>query len=167
MGTTQKPFQRFSKNPLKDHTMSDHSYSCCWLHMTWAVKNRERQLTKEIRRQLHAHIHQYAKGKNIFLKTCFVNPDHVHVLIDLPTNLAIEQVAKLLKGESSHWINSERLTPDSFQWQRGYGAFSICPSKLEVACQYIAGQEAHHRQQTFQEEIKALVLRYGLKWLDD
>jgi len=147
--------------------MSDHSYSCCWLHLTWAVKNRERLLTPNTRPLLHSHIQENARSKDIFLKALFINADHVHALIDLPTNLTIEQTVKLLKGESSHWINEQRLTMGAFHWQRGYGAFSVCPSKMKEACAYIAGQEEHHRQRTFQDELKALVKHYGLIWKND
>jgi len=56
--------------------------------------------------------------------------------------MSIEQTVKLLKGESSHWLNQQRLTLGSFHWQRGYGAFSVCPAKLKDACEYITRQES-------------------------
>jgi REP element-mobilizing transposase RayT len=59
------------------------------------------------------------------MKTNYVNADHVHVLVDLPTALSIEQLVQLLKGSSSHWINANDILPAKFAWGRGYGAFSV------------------------------------------
>src|SRR6266542_4004145 len=94
----------------------------------------------------------------------YVNPDHVHALIDLPPNRPIEEVVQLLKGESSHWVNENNLVSGKFGWQRGYGAFSVSHSGVEEVGAYIADQEAHHRKRSFAEELKLLVEKYGLQW---
>ena len=101
------------------------------------------------------------------MKINFVNADHVHTLIDLPTNLAIEEVLKLFKGESSHWINEQNLVPGKFAWQRGYGAFSVSQSGVDEVCAYIARQEEHHRKLSFVDELKLFVKRYGLVWCEE
>ena len=85
--------------------MSVHSYSRCWLHLLWATKNRQNSLVKEARKKVSAHLYENAKEKEIYMKINYVNADHVHTLIDLPTKYSIEDVAKLLKGELSYWIN--------------------------------------------------------------
>ena len=69
----------------------------------------------------------------------YVNPDHVHVLVDLPTSLAIEEMMHLLKGASSHWINENNLLPCKFGWGRGYGIFSVSHSGFGEVADYIAG----------------------------
>jgi len=97
---------------------------------------------------------------------CF-NADHTHTLIDLPTNLTIEQVVQLLKGSSSHWINQNRLVKGRFAWGRGYGAFSVSHSDIGRVANYIARQEEHHRRRTFAEEYEIFVKRYGLEWRDE
>jgi putative transposase len=88
-------------------------------------------------------------------------------LVDLPTSLTIEDLMKLLKDESSHWINENKLLPARFGWGRGYGAFSVSHSGVSEVARYIAEQEEHHRKRTFSEELKLLVERYGLKWHED
>ena len=114
-----------------------------------------------------AHLREYAESKGIYMKLNFVNADHVHALIDLPTNLAIEEVLKLFKGESSHWVNEQNLVPGKFAWQRGYGAFSVSQSGVDEVCAYIAGQEEHHRKLSFVDELKLFVKRYGLVWREE
>lgn len=101
------------------------------------------------------------------MKINFINTDHVHALIDLPTSMSIEQVVKLLKGASSHWINQQDLLTGKFAWGRGYAAFSVSQSGVDEVCAYIAGQAEHHRGKSFTEEYARFVKVYGLEWRDE
>ncbi len=147
--------------------MSLHSYSKIWVHLVWATLDREPMLSKPAAEKVAVWFAQYAKEKGIYLKTCYFNTDHVHALIDLPTNQTIENVAQLFKGASSHWINEQKLVNGRFSWGRGYGAFSVSESGVDEVAGYIDGQEEHHRKRSFTEEIRLFVERYGLKWQDD
>ena len=119
------------------------------------------------RSELSAHLHDYAKEKVIYRKINFVNPEHVHALVDLPTNLAIEDMMQLFKGSSSHWVNEQNLITGKFGWARGYGVFSVSESGVAEVCAYIANQEVHHRKRDFIEELRLFVERYGLEWRKD
>ena len=121
-------------------------------------------LTKTSAVKVSGFLGQYSSEKGIYMKLNYVNSDHVHVLVDLPTNLAIEELMHLLKGASSHWINENNLSPLKFAWGRGYGVFSVSHSSLAKVTKYIAGQEEHHRKGSFADEVRTLVERYGLKW---
>jgi REP element-mobilizing transposase RayT len=105
--------------------MSLHSYSRCWLHLVWSTLDREKILAKTVRPPVSRYLSEYAADKGLYMKVNYVNADHVHALIDLPTNLTIENTVQLLKGASSHWINSHDLVNGKFAWGRGYGAFSV------------------------------------------
>ena len=109
----------------------------------------------------------YADEKGIYMKINFVNPDHVHALIDLPTKFSIEDVAQFFKGSSSHWINENNLVPGKFGWGRGYGVFSVSHSAVGEVAKYIANQEEHHRKRSFAEELKQFLKRHELTWHDD
>ena len=147
--------------------MSTHSYSRCWLHLIWATLNRERSLKKSAAMKLSGFLYEYSQSKDIYMKINYVNADHVHALIDLPTKYSIEETMKLLKGASSHWINQERIIAAKFSWGRGYGAFSVSQSNVKDVSKYIANQEEHHRRKTFAEEYEKFVRVYGLEWRDD
>lgn len=147
--------------------MSVHSYSRCWVHLIWATLNREKSLTPAARTQLSKFLSDYSKSKGFYMKINFVNADHVHALIDLPTNYSLEEVAKLFKGSSSHWINQNRVIAGKFAWGRGYGAFSVSESKVAVVAKYIATQEEHHRQKSFAEEFEEFIKAYGLEMKGD
>ena len=121
-------------------------------------------LTRPAAVRVSHHLHQYSSEKGIYMRINYVNPDHVHVLVDLPTRLAIEEMMHLLKGASSHWINENNLLACKFAWGRGYGIFSVSHSGVEEVGRYITRQEQHHRKRTFSEELRRLVECYGLQW---
>jgi REP element-mobilizing transposase RayT len=78
--------------------------------------NREKLLNKTAAARVSQYLNDYAGSKGVYMKINYVNADHVHVLIDLPTALSIEQLTQLLKGSSSHWINSHDIITGKFAW---------------------------------------------------
>ena len=101
------------------------------------------------------------------MRTNYVNAEHVHALIDLPTTLSIDDCLKLLKGSSSHHINFNRLVNNKFRWARGYGAFSVSESQLKKIVEYINNQEEHHRTKSFTEEYELFMKKYGIKYVNN
>lgn len=144
-----------------------HSYTRIIVHLIWSTKGREKFIPKNIRSRIEDHIKSYAKDNNILVDVINVQVEHVHCLINLLTNQQVDQIMKLLKGESSHWINENNLIPQKFNWQRGYGAFSVSPSHLTVVRKYIANQDEHHRTRTFLEEYNTILKKYGLDPLSE
>jgi putative transposase len=118
-------------------------------------------LSKDARPKVREHILGYAKEKGIDIDAINVQTEHVHLLLNLKSDQKVEDVVKLIKGESSHWVNSENLIHPKFAWQRGYGAFSVSPSHLDAVRKYIENQDEHHRKKTFAEELKTILRKYG------
>jgi len=147
--------------------MSLHSYSRVWLHVIWATLDRRPLLAKPAGAKLSSHLTEYASQKGIYTKVNYVNRDHVHLLLDLPTSLCVEEAMLLLKGSSSHWVNETGLVPGKFAWGRGYGVFSVSHSGVGEVAKYMLNQEEHHRKRTFAEEFKLFLERYELQWHDD
>ena len=129
--------------------------------------SRERVLNKKAAAELFRYLDEYAGEQGVYMKINFVNPDHVHALIDLPTGFSAEKVVQLLKGSSSHWVNSNDLVTGKFAWGRGYGAFSVSHSNVDLVARYIAEQEEHHRVRSFAEELREFIDRHGLRWYDE
>ena len=115
-------------NGLTSTPMSVHSR--CWLHLIWGTLNREKLLNKQAAARLSRYLDEYADTKGVYTKINYVNADHVHTLVDLPTNLSIEELIQLLKGSSSHWVNANDIVAGKFAWGRGYGAFSVSESNV-------------------------------------
>ncbi len=147
--------------------MSLHSYSKVWLHLIWSTHNKEKVLLKDVRKQVSNFLYTYAEEKEIYMKTNYVNAEHVHALVDLPTTLSIDECLKLLKGSSSHYINDNRLVNNKFRWARGYGAFSVSESQLKKVVDYINNQEEHHRTKSFTEEYELFMKKYGIKYVNN
>ena len=140
------------------------SFIKVYIHFVWSTKNREPFLASmEIRQMVWQHIREYASQKGIYID--FINgySDHCHCLVSMGVNQSIEQIIKLIKGESSYWINkqgilsalthsSTNLITPTFEWQKEYYAASVSASSLSVVRDYIRNQEAHHSKKTFQHE---------------
>jgi len=141
--------------------VSKRSYTACYLHLIWGVKDRLPLLnSKQVRTAVNKYIQQYSSTKNIPIKIMFINPDHIHLLIELPTNQTIEDMVKLIKGSSSHWINQNDIIKPKFAWAVGYAAFTISKSNIGRVFNYIKNQETHHKKVTFQDEYDSFIKRY-------
>jgi putative transposase len=144
-----------------------HSYSRVWLHLVWATLERRPLLEKPAAAQLSGFLSKYAAEKGVYMKVNYVNADHVHALVDLPTSMCVEDVMQLLKGASSHWLNETGLVKGKFAWARGYGVFSVSHSDVDVVAKYITKQEEHHRKRSFADEVRLLIERHQLKWQEE
>jgi putative transposase len=138
-----------------------------WIHFVWSTKNREPLLSSEIRQKVFQHIRENAKDKNIHID--FINGyvDHVHCLISLGTDQTIENIMRLLKGESSFWINKNNLCKTKFGWQDEYFAVSVSESNVPSVRKYIANQEEHHKTKSFDVEYEGFMKRAGFQRFSD
>src|SRR5262249_49521368 len=126
----------------KETDMSTHSYSRCWLHLIWETLRREPMLDRRAAAKASENLYKYCEEKSIYMKINYFNADHTHSLIDLPTNLTIEQVIHLLKGSSSHWINQNRLLRGRFAWDAATEPFRFRIRTL-IACRGILRVKAN------------------------
>jgi REP element-mobilizing transposase RayT len=134
-----------------------------WVHLIWTTKNRYPYLKEKIRVLLLKHIRENALSKKIHLDFLNGVEDHIHALISLKPDQNISQVVRLLKGESSHWINHNKLIECKFGWQDEYMAISVEKSRLNQVREYIKNQESHHRKKSFAEEYREFIQAYGNK----
>ena len=141
--------------------MSVRSYTKIWLHLIWATHNHANYLPdRNLRKQLSQYFYEYSKDKNIYMKINYVNPDHVHAVIDLPTNITIEDVFHLYKGSSSNWVNKQ--VSYKFMWSKGYAAFSVSESNLDKVVKYILNQEEHHSKMSFIQEHDVFMQKHNV-----
>jgi REP element-mobilizing transposase RayT len=134
-----------------------------WIHFVWSTKNREPMLTENIRPVVFQHIRDNAKKKGIYLDFIGGFVDHVHCLISLGRGQEIEEIVQLIKGESSHWINKNKLCKGRFSWQDEYFGVSVSENVLDNVRKYISDQEEHHRTKSFAEEYELFLERAGFK----
>ena len=127
-----------------------------WIHLVFSTKNREPSLTSEIRSTVFNHIKENCESKGIYLRAINGWSDHCHCLISINKDMSISKVAQLIKGESSTWINKQKLSIN-FKWQDDYFAVSVSESKLASVIKYIENQEDHHRYKSFSEEYDKFI----------
>jgi REP element-mobilizing transposase RayT len=120
-------------------------------------------ITKELKPILIEHIKTNAIAKGIFILAINCVQDHIHLLISLGTDQTIGKIVQLIKGESSFWINKNKLLRGKFEWQDDYIAVSIGKSILEKVKDYISNQEEHHRIKSFTEEVEEFRRKYGFE----
>ena len=141
--------------------MSVRSYTRIWLHLIWGTYNHENYLPdRNLRKQLSQYFYSYSEEKNIYMKINYVNSDHVHAIIDLPTNITIEDLFHLYKGSSSNWVN--KRIKYKISWSKGYAAFSVSESNLEKVVKYIRNQEEHYRKMSFAQEYEKFLKNYKI-----
>ncbi|HET6991571.1 MAG TPA: IS200/IS605 family transposase [Bacteroidia bacterium] len=133
------------------------SYVKIWVHAVWGTKNRYPFLTKDIREKVISHIRENAKSKGIFINRLNGHTEHLHALIALNGDMKISEVMMLIKGESSFWINKNKITQEKFKWCHEYYAASVDESSMNRVRAYIENQEEHHRKITFSEEYTQFI----------
>ena len=89
--------------------------------------------------------------------------DHVHLLASLKPRHCVAEVLQTLKANSSGWVHKEMGIP-TFDWQNGYGAFTVGKSQLGAVQKYIEKQKERHRRKTFQEEYRELLQEFGIEF---
>ena len=133
-----------------------------YIHLVFSTINREPFLhSEELRKELFRHIKQNAIKKETWLDCVNGYQEHAHCLISLHKEQTISKVAQLIKGESSFWINQNKLTANKFNWQDDYWAVGISESHLNSVRDYIHNQQIHHAKQSFTDEIKEFMDKYG------
>jgi REP element-mobilizing transposase RayT len=133
------------------------------VHSVFSTKDR-RPLLQD--RMLREELHRYLGG---ILAQLDCQPivvggveDHVHLLCALSRTCEPAAMIKEAKRASSRWLKTRRPELQNFAWQNGYGIFSVGFSQIGSVRKYIAGQEAHHRKTSFQDEFRQLLRRYEI-----
>ena len=90
--------------------------------------------------------------------------DHAHLLISMPKTLNISKAMQLIKGGSSKWVHDTFAEHRLFEWQEGYGAFSIGISEVERTVKYITNQREHHQKKDFKTEFISFLDRHFIEY---
>jgi putative transposase len=132
------------------------------VHFVWGTANREPLLRKSWRDRLHGYIGGILENKKAKLLAAGGIEDHIHVFASLPATMSLSQAAGAMKANSSRWIHETIPNSRGFDWQAGYGAFSVSKSAEPQLTAYIHNQEEHHRQRKFTAEFMALLEKHDI-----
>jgi putative transposase len=128
-----------------------------WVHCVWTTKDRVPYLSDQIRNEVIYHIRENADLKGIYIDHINGSLEHLHALISLGGTQNIADIMHKLKGESSYWINKNKLTRFRFEWQDDYYSVSVGASQVAYLRTYIRNQVEHHRKVTLDEELERII----------
>jgi putative transposase len=138
------------------------SLSFVLIHVVFSTKERVPFIHETVRPDLFAYLATVVRNADCECFRVGGIADDVHLAIRLNRKTKIAELVAEVKASSSKWMKTQGVA--KFAWQRGYGVFSVGPADLEALVNYIDGQEAHHQKRDLQEEMKALLRKYGVEF---
>jgi putative transposase len=136
-----------------------NTYTQCYFHLVFAVRNREALVKKEWKDEMHKYITGIVQNHRHKMLAVNSMPDHTHILIGYNVNQLIPDLVEEIKTSTNAWIKTKRLSGFKFDWQVGYGAFTHSHSRIDTVIKYILSQEKHHRKKSFEEEYLEMLER--------
>ena len=131
-------------------------------HIIFSTKERLPLITKDWLERLHAYIGGIVKTQDGVPVAIGGINDHVHLLVGLRSSHRLDYFIRDVKADSSHWIHTE--LNKKFEWQKGYGAFTVSPNAVSSVRKYILNQAGHHRIKSFKEEYVELLAASGTRY---
>ncbi len=140
------------------------TFTQLYIHVVFAVKGRESLINTEWKDKLYRYISGIIANQNQKLYIINGMPDHVHLLISMKPDKTLSDLVREIKEHSTKYINGQGLVIGKFQWQNGFGAFSVSQSGVDRVIDYIKGQEEHHSKRTFREEYLELLEKFKIEF---
>jgi REP element-mobilizing transposase RayT len=151
------------------------TYTKIYIHIIFTVQGRQNLISKQYKDELHKYITGIIQNKK--QKVIAINgmPDHIHILIGIKPDIALSDLIRDVKANSSKFINEKKWIAGKFSWQEGFGGFSYSHSQLESVANYIKNQEKHHTKKTFRDEYLDMLKKFDVEydpkyifsWVDD
>ena len=135
-----------------------------YIHIIFSTKLRAPLILESIENELYSYIGGICKQLECYPVKIGGYIDHIHILCMLSKKIPLMKLLEEIKAHSSKWIKTKDDTLKKFYWQNGYGAFSVNPYEVDKVIAYIENQKEHHRKKTFQEEYRAFLKKYNVKF---
>jgi putative transposase len=134
-----------------------------YVHFVFSTKERRRWIKESWEHRMCASLGGITRKLGGVALAVGGDEDHVHVLASLKATHCPADIMRELKSNSSAWVHNV-IGIRSFDWQDGYGAFTIGCSDVAAIKKYIQEQKEHHRRKTFQEEYLELLKGSGIEF---
>jgi len=139
-----------------------NTFSQIYIQTVFAVSNRQSLIKAEFKEEIYKYITGIVTNNGCKLISINGIADHVHILLGLKPAIALADLVRDIKADSSNFVNKERLIRGRFSWQEGYGAFSYGHSQLDTIIRYIQNQEQHHKRSSFKREYLTLLRKFDI-----
>jgi putative transposase len=140
-----------------------HTYCSALFHCVFSTKERRKTISPEIQMRLWAYMGGIAREHGLKALAIGGTEDHVHILLSLPSSAPVAKAMREIKSASSLWMGQIGSRKD-FEWQEGYGAFSIGWTQVGATVAYIARQKEHHEKRDFQAEFVAFLKKHRIEY---
>lgn len=141
-----------------------HTYTNLLFHIVFATKERFPFIKAEFEARLYEYIGGTIRGLGCILLEMGGVEDHVHMIVRLKPNMSVSKFLEQLKPSVTKWARS--TVHPKFEWQNGYGAFSIGESQIEGVRGYIRKQKEHHKKEVYEDEFKSMLTKAGIEFDD-
>jgi REP element-mobilizing transposase RayT len=141
-----------------------NTYTQIYIHFVFAVQNRLSLICPEWEDELHKYITGIVKNHKYKMIAINGMPDHLHVFVGMHPSQSMSELMRIVKGDSSEWINTKGFVKGKFSWQESFGAFSYGRSQLDQVYKYIMNQKQHHTKRTFLEEYIELLEKFDVTY---
>jgi REP element-mobilizing transposase RayT len=139
-----------------------NTFSQIYIQTVFAVSNRQSLIKPEFKEELYKYVSGIVRNQGQKLIAINGVADHVHVLIGLRPAMALADLVREIKADSTNFINQNKWVHGRFSWQEGYGAFSYGHSQLDTIIRYIQKQEKHHSRRSFKSEYLTLLRKFDI-----
>ena len=140
-----------------------NTYTQLYIQIVFAVQGRKFIIEESIREELQKYISGIISNHKQKLFAIYCMPDHKHIFLSMKPNLAISDLVRTIKSNSTTFLKDKNLIND-FSWQEGFGAFSYSKSQAKNVIDYVLNQPEHHRKRTFKEEYIEFLNKFEIDY---
>ncbi len=141
-----------------------NTYSQIYIQLIFAVKGRACLIKSDWKDELYKYMTGIISNKKQKLITINGVSDHVHILLGMKPDIALSDLVRDVKSNSTEFINNKKWLKTKFHWQDGFGAFSYSRSQLNAVINYIRNQEKHHKKKSFREEYIDFLKKFDVNF---
>lgn len=140
------------------------SYRQLYYHIVFGTKSRKPTIPDVHCQLLYKYIWGILENKKCKLYRINGSKDHIHLLVDIHTTIAISTLVKDLKVSTSIWLKQQREFQNFEGWAEGFAIFTVSHADKDKVIEYIKTQKEHHQKQAFQDEYKTLLKEHGVEF---
>jgi len=139
-----------------------NTYSQIYIQIVFAVKGRQNFIKESFREEVQKYMSGIINNKKQKLYAIYCMPDHTHLFVSIKPDIAISDLVRDVKANTTSFIKEKRFSNEAFNWQEGFGAFSYSKSQSERVVNYILNQPIHHKKKSFREEYHEFLENYDI-----
>lgn len=135
------------------------------IHVIFSTKNQVPLITAEIEPLLYDKISKILFDE-LYSPALIIGGgvEHLHIIVAQSRVVSLESIIEIVKKRSAEFMR--RKLP-GFDWQEGYGAFSISRADDEFELKYIADQKEFHQKISYKDEFREFLDRHDIEYDED